>query len=60
LIPEEAGYVDQQILIKRLDLGGIGLQPLHVSVQRLNLVENHAARDAPPDGSGLVVSEVHA
>jgi hypothetical protein len=58
-IAEEAGDPDQQLAVERHRLAGVVLQKAHVIVQALDLVHHHPALQAPLDGAGLVVGEVH-
>src|SRR5690242_6799687 len=59
-IAEKAGYVDQHVLVKGLDLGGIGLKVSQVFFNSFDFVNDHPALNAAEDGGLAVVCEVHA
>src|SRR5215470_446198 len=59
-ISEEAGDVDEHVLIQRLDFGGIGLHITDVIFDVIEFMDQHAALDASPDGGLAVVSEINA
>lgn len=59
-VPEEAGHVDEEVVIQRLDLGPVALQPADVLVEGRLRVERHAAHDPPAHGRVPVLREIDA
>src|SRR5579883_1646470 len=59
-IPKEAGHVDQNFVIQRLDFLPVRLQILRVLLQSLQLVQHHSPLDAPTERGRLVASKVNA
>ena len=58
LIAEKAGNADQQFTIQRHDLAGVIQEKGDVILDVVNLVDSHAALDAPSHGTGLVQGEI--
>ena len=56
--PEKAGYVNKNVLVERRHLERVLLQVGSVTLEVLDLLEDHPARDAPLDRSGFVKTEV--
>src|SRR2546426_4347265 len=59
-LAEEAGNVDQDIIIQGSALGGVPLQNLDVVVQGVGPFQKHAPPDPAHDGSVLVIGKVRA
>ena len=59
-IAEEAGHMNQNVLEERFHLGRVLPKELEVLVKIVDLLKDHPAGDAPADGRGLVLLEVHA
>src|SRR5690349_6318052 len=57
-VAEEAGDVDQHVLIKSLYFGGVRLGIPYVVVELLDFVNHHPAVNAAEDGRLAVVREV--
>ena len=57
-LAEETGDVDQEVLIQRLHLAGVLLQVAEVGVDPRDLVQHHAALQAPLDRRQLVVAKI--
>ena len=56
--PEKAGYVNKDILVERLHLDSVLLEIRSVTLEALDFMEHHPARDTPLDRSGFVKTEV--
>jgi hypothetical protein len=52
--------MDEDVLVEGLRFRGRLLQQLRVLGQAVRLAEEHAAGDAPVQGVGLVLPEIHA
>ena len=57
-LPEKAGYVNKDILVERLHLDSVLLKVRSVTLQALDFMEDHPARDTPLDRTGFVKTEV--
>ncbi len=58
-VAEKAGDADQHVRIQRAEFGGVALEKISVSLQRVELPEHHAPRETPLDGAGFIKREVH-
>jgi hypothetical protein len=58
--PEEAGYVNKDVVVERRHLERVMLQVGSVTLQVFDFLEDHPAPDAPLDRSGFVKTEVDA
>jgi hypothetical protein len=59
-IAKELGHADQEILVQRVELVGLGQQLLRVRGDAVHAKQIDAALDAAGDGAGLVEREVDA
>ena len=59
-VAEEAGDIDEEVVVERLDLGGLSHEELDVAAQALPLIQHHAAHDPAPDHALPVRTEVNA
>ena len=55
---EKAGYVNEDIVVERRHLASILLQVRPVTLEVLDFVEDHPARDTPLDRSDFIETEV--
>jgi hypothetical protein len=58
-LAEEAGDVDQEVVVEGVHLARVLLEVFEVAVHLHEAVEEHAPLEAALDGAGLVVAEVH-
>ena len=59
-VAKETRHADQDVLVKCLDLGRCRLQEFHILTQVVQLLEDHAARDAAVECVELVLIEIDA
>jgi hypothetical protein len=59
-IPEEAGDMDEQMLVKVLELLRVLLQVADIVVKVPHLVQQHPPLQVPVEEGGLVLAEVHS
>ena len=57
-LAEKAGHMDENVVIESPHLHRLRPQVLHILIESIDPVQTHPARNAPPDGSGLVQIEV--